>query len=65
MIIGNKNTLTSNDITLLREKGMLAQNETAVIEGDLVVAVNVVTQRRRVLQVEGLILECKRMLLRD
>jgi len=43
----------------------LGQNETAVMEGDLLVAVNVVTQCRRVLQVDGLILECKRTLLRD
>jgi len=65
MIIKNKNDLSNNDIAILREQGLLLQNETAVIEGDLLVAVNVVTQRRRVLQVDGLILECKRTLLRD
>jgi len=65
MIVGNKNALTVNDISTLREKGLLGQNETAVMEGDLLVAVNVVTQCRRVLQVDGLILECKRTLLRD
>ena len=64
MIVGNKNSLTANDIASLRDKGLLGQNETVLIEGDLLVAVNVVTQRRRVLQVEGLILECNKKLLR-
>ncbi len=65
MIIKNKNDLSNNDIATLRENGLLMQNETAIVEGDLLVAVNVVTQRRRVLVVDGLILECKRTLLRD
>ena len=64
MTVENKNALTVNDIASLRERGLLAQNETAMVEGDLVVAINVVTQRRRVLQVDGLILECKKTLLR-
>ena len=65
MIIKNKNDISNNDIAMLRDRGLLAKNETAIVEGDLIVAVNVVTQRRRVLQVDGLILECKRTLLRD
>ncbi len=43
----------------------MAQNETAVIEGDLIVAIDVVTQVRRVIHSEGLMLECKKTLLRD
>jgi hypothetical protein len=65
MIIGNRNPITPNDMAVLREKGLLSHNETAIIEGDLIVALNVVTQRRRVLQVDGLLLECRKTLLRD
>jgi hypothetical protein len=65
MINQNGNALSVNDLESLRVQGLLTQNETAIVEGDLIVAVNVITQQRRVLQVEGLMLECKRTLLRD
>ena len=61
----NGNVLSVRDLESLRAQGLLTQNETAIVEGDLIVAVNAVTQQRRVLQVEGLMLECKRTLLRD
>lgn len=59
------NSLSTRDLESLRSRGLLAQNETAVIEGDLIVAIDVVTQVRRVIHSEGLMLECKRTLLRD
>jgi hypothetical protein len=65
MINQNGNALSVNDLESLRVQGLLTQNETAIVEGDLIVAINVITQQRRVLQVEGLMLECKRTLLRD
>jgi hypothetical protein len=65
MINQNGYALSVKDLESLRSQGLLTQNETAITEGDLIVAVNVVTQQRRVLQVEGLMLECKRTLLRD
>lgn len=65
--MGNQsgNVLSVRDLESLRSRGLLAVNETAIVEGDLIVAVNAVTQERRVLEVEGLMLECKRRLLRD
>ena len=57
--------MSTRDLESLRSRGLLAQNETAVVEGDLIVAIDVVTQVRRVIHVEGLMLECNRSLLRD
>ena len=41
--------LPNEKITALRELKVLAENEVAYSQGDLLVAVNVVTQERRVL----------------
>ena len=57
--------LTVNDIQLLRTRGLLTESETAFKEGDLLIAENVTTKQRRVLNAIGLILEADRQLLND
>ena len=57
--------LATNDIKKLREANLLGENETALIVGDLVVAENVISKERRVLEVGKLMLEGARQLLRD
>lgn len=57
--------VTGNDLTRLRNSGLLTNNEVALIVGDVVVAENVITKERRVLEVAGLMLESNRRVLRD
>lgn len=56
--------LSEKDIKLLRQYGLLKVNETAVSTIDLVMAVDLQTQERRVLKTEGLLLESTRQLLK-
>ena len=56
--------VTGNDLTKLRSSGVIAENEIAIVVGDVVVAENVVTKARRVLEVSGLMLESNRRVLR-
>lgn len=57
--------LTINDIAQLRAAGKLAQEESVLKEGDVIVAVNVRTGERRVIDTQGMILESKKQLLLD
>lgn len=57
--------VTGNDLTRLRNSGLLTNNEVALIVGDVVIAENVITKERRVLEVAGLMLESNRRVLRD
>ena len=57
--------VSGNDLTKLRKNGLLANNEVALIVGDVVVAENVITKERRVLETAGLMLESNRRVLRD
>ena len=41
--------VSNEDQNLLREKGLVAENEVAYVQGDLLVVVNVVDQNKRVL----------------
>ena len=59
------NQLTVNDVNVLKQKGLLLENEIAVKEGSLIVAENVVTKERRILNTAGLILESNKQLLHD
>lgn len=45
-----ENTLPNNKIRVLRMMGILTENEVAVSQGDLLIAVDVVTQQRRVIE---------------
>jgi len=57
--------VTGNDLTKLRTSGLITTEEVAIIVGDVVVAENVITKARRILEVSGLILESNRRVLRD
>jgi len=57
--------VTGNDLTKLRSSGLIASDEIAIITGDVVIAENVITKTRRILEVAGLMLESNRRVLRD
>ena len=57
--------LAAKDIEKLRSAGLLNESETALIVGDLIVAENVVSKERRVLEIGKLMLEGTRQILRD
>ena len=57
--------LSINDLQKLRHEKLLEENEIALMVGDVIVAENVVTKTRRVLQTSGLLLESTKQLLRD
>ena len=59
-----ENVLTSDELTKLRKAGLLQQNEVALRSGDLVVAENVVTKERRVLDTQGLLSEGNKRVLK-
>ena len=62
---GVEKQLSVNDLQKLRSARLLEDNEIALMVGDVVVAENVVTKTRRVLQTSGLLLESTRRVLRD
>jgi hypothetical protein len=57
--------VTGRDLARLRQTGIITKNEIAVIVGDMLVAENVITKARRVLEAQGTILESNRRILRD
>lgn len=57
--------LTEGDIRTLRSAGKVLDCESVTLEGDVIVAVNVQTGERRVVDASTLMLECKRQLLCD
>ena len=57
--------LIGNDLVKLRNSGILFENEVALLIGDVVIAENVITKTRRVLEVSSLMLESQRKLLSD
>ena len=59
-----ENLLSEKDLSLLRIKGLLLENEIAFLTGITVVAENVLTKERRVVETQGVILESKRTLLK-
>jgi hypothetical protein len=56
--------VTNADLEKLREKGLLEQNELAFVSGDVLLAENIITRERRVLNVGGLLLESTRRILK-
>ena len=48
-------TLPSEEIRRLRNEGVLSESEIAVVAGDLLIAVDVVSQSRRVIQDESIV----------
>ena len=57
--------LSSSDLDMLRQKGLLEENEVALLVGDVVIAENVISKSRRVIQTSGLLLESTRRVLTD
>jgi hypothetical protein len=57
--------LSKQDLTQLRQAGLLAMDEIAITVGDVVIAENVVSKERRVLEVRHLMLETNKRLLKD
>lgn len=57
--------LSEKDLSELKRKGLLKESETAFKEGTVVVAEDLVTKERRVLNVSGLLLEANRQVLHD
>ena len=57
--------LNNDDILKLRDANLINESEIALMVGDLIVAENVITKQRRVLNTAGLLLESARRVLRD
>ncbi len=56
--------VSNNDLEKLRKQGLITQQEVALVAGDVIVAENVVTRERRVLNVGSLLLESNRRVLK-
>jgi hypothetical protein len=56
--------LSYSDIETLRRQGLLTEQEIAVKNGDIILAENVVTKARRVIDASGLMLESNRRILK-
>ena len=57
--------LSQTDLEKLRKKGLLNESETAFKEGGIIVAEDLLTKVRRVVNAGGLILEADRQILHD
>jgi hypothetical protein len=58
-----ESTLDENQLKILRSKSIITSQEIVLISGDLFVAEDVVTRKRRVIQeVESVLKEAKRLL---
>lgn len=57
--------VSNNDLIKLRTARLITEQEIAVMAGDVIVAENVITKERRILEVGALILESNRRILRD
>lgn len=56
--------LSAQDVETLRKKGLIQENEVPLLEGDIVIAENVLTRARRIVPIEGVLLESKKKVLR-
>ena len=50
MLEMEENTLSNDELQRMRTAGIITENEVVVSQGDLFVAIDVVTQNRRVLE---------------
>ena len=57
--------VSSTDMEKLRQSGLITEQEVAIIVGDVILAENVLTKERRILNTNTLMLESNRKLLRD
>lgn len=56
--------LPEKDLSLLREQNLITDKETAYLSGTQVVAEDLITRSRRIVEVGGLLLESRRGLLK-
>ena len=56
--------LNAHDLKKLRDASLLNDSETALMIGDIIVAENVITKERRVLDVSSLLLESNKRVLK-
>ena len=56
--------VSNNDLTKLRVANLITNDEVAIITGDVIIAENVLTKERRILEVGTLMLESNRRVLR-
>jgi len=61
----NEKSLSINDVNKLKTAGLLFEHETALKIDDMIIAINQLTNSRRIVQASGLMLECTRKLLCD
>jgi len=57
-------SITEKDVETLRQKGLLNVHEVALIVGDVLIAENVLTKERRILETGGLLLESTKKVLK-
>jgi hypothetical protein len=57
--------LSDTDLQKLRSTGLLKELEIAFKDGDIIIAENVITKARRVVEVAGLVLETSKQVLCD
>ena len=57
-------SITEKDVETLRLKGLLNVHEVALIVGDVLLAENVLTKERRILETGGLLLESTKKVLK-
>lgn len=55
--------LSSKDLKILKENNLISEDEIAIYVGETVVAENIISKERRILEVKNLMLECKKRLL--
>jgi|TARA_Y100000034_G_scaffold62304_1_gene75579 hypothetical protein len=56
--------VSDDDLKKLRSSGLITQKEVAFVSGDVVIAENVITRERRVLNTGSLLLETTRRILK-
>jgi len=56
--------LPEKDLSLLREQNLITDKETAYLSGTQVIAEDLITRTRRIVEVGGLLLESRRVLLK-
>ena len=58
------NKLNQNDMRLLKENGLIADTEVVYMMGQVIIAENLQTGSKRIIEAPNLILECRRQILR-
>jgi hypothetical protein len=56
--------LNQNDIRLLREKGLVTESDIVYMMGQVIIAENIQSGVKRIVEAPNLLLECRRQILR-